>query len=48
MKFLDPIVVLLKVEYVVPPSVHSRDLSENELVGPIPAILGNLSYTGKL
>ena len=24
------------------------DLSENELVGPIPPILGNLSYTGKL
>ncbi|KAK6250498.1 hypothetical protein SCA6_004503 [Theobroma cacao] len=24
------------------------DLSENELVGPIPSILGNLSYTGKL
>lgn len=25
-----------------------RDLSENQLVGPIPPILGNLSYTGKL
>ena len=25
-----------------------RDLSENELVGPIPPIIGNLSYTGKL
>ncbi|KAG2583568.1 hypothetical protein PVAP13_6KG236006 [Panicum virgatum] len=25
-----------------------RDLSENELVWPIPTILGNLSYSGKL
>jgi len=25
-----------------------RDLRENELIGPIPPILGNLSYTGKL
>lgn len=28
--------------------LYFRDLSENELVGPIPRILGNLSYTGKL
>ena len=25
-----------------------RDLSDNELIGPIPPILGNLSYTEKL
>ncbi|MCI33944.1 LRR receptor-like serine/threonine-protein kinase ERL1, partial [Trifolium medium] len=24
------------------------DLSENQLVGPIPPILGNLSFTGKM
>ena len=30
------------------PNLFLRDLSENELVGPIPPILGNLSYTGKL
>ncbi|KAF6163988.1 hypothetical protein GIB67_028692 [Kingdonia uniflora] len=28
--------------------VATLDLSENKLVGPIPPILGNLSYTGKL
>lgn len=30
------------------PCPSSRDLSENELVGQIPPILGNLSYTGNL
>jgi len=30
------------------PKLFLRDLSENELVGPVPPILGNLYYTGKL
>ena len=28
--------------------ISGRDLSNNQLEGPIPAIFGNLSYTGKL